>query len=84
MCIEKKMEQLISGELQKIFRISSHTLFIGLTVRGKYSWQEEEEIREDSNSCSDSSGTIVSFRALLDIQDAISLNSLNLHYRTMW
>ena len=45
---------------KKIFRISSHTLLIGLTVSGKYAWQEEEEIREDSNS----SGTIVYFRAL--------------------
>ena len=50
MCIEKKMEQIISGELMKIFRISSHTLFIGLTVSGKYPWQEDEEIREDSST----------------------------------
>ena len=50
MCIERKMEQFISGESKKIFRISSHTLLIGLTVSGKYAWQEEEEIREDSST----------------------------------
>ena len=50
MCIEKKMEQFISGESKKIFRISSHTLLVGLTVSGKYAWQEEEEIREDSST----------------------------------
>ena len=50
MCIEKKMEQFISGELKKIFRVSSHTLLIGLTVGGKYAWQEEEEIKEDSST----------------------------------
>ena len=50
MCIEKKMEQFISGELKKIFRVSSHTLLIGLTVGGKYAWQEEEEIKRDSST----------------------------------
>ena len=44
------MEQLISGESKRIFRISSHTLFICLTVSGKYAWQEEEEVREDSST----------------------------------
>ena len=32
------MGQFISGELRKIFRISSHILLIGLTVNGKYAW----------------------------------------------
>ena len=50
LCIEKKMKQFISGESKKIFRISSHTLLIGLTVSGKYAWQEEEEIREYSST----------------------------------
>ena len=63
-CIEKKMEQFISGESKKIFRISSHTLLIGLTVNGKYAWQEEEEVRKEFRYCTDDSGTIVYFRAL--------------------
>ena len=45
--IEKKTEQFISGEWKKIFRVSSHILFIGLTVSGKYVWQQEEEQKED-------------------------------------
>ena len=49
MSIEKKMEQFISGEEKKIFRVSSHTLLIGLTVGGKHAWQEEE-IKEDSST----------------------------------
>ena len=48
MCIEKKMEQFISGELKNIFRVSSHTLLIGLTVGGKYAWQR---FIFDTNSC---------------------------------
>ena len=43
------MEQFISGDFKKIFRISSHTLLIGLTVSGKYAWQEEET-RDDSST----------------------------------
>ena len=50
MSIEKKMEQFISGELKKIFRTNSHSLFIGLTIDGKYAWQQEEEQKEDSST----------------------------------
>ena len=64
MCIEKKMEQFISGESEKIFRISSHTLFIGLTVGGKYAWQEEEEIKEASSTALILQEQIVYLRAL--------------------
>ena len=35
---------------KKIFRIHSHRLFIGLTIDGKYSWQQEEEARKDSST----------------------------------
>ena len=38
------------GAVQFWFRVSSHTLLIGLTVGGKYAWQEEEEIKEDSST----------------------------------
>ena len=57
------MERFISGEQKKIFRVSSHTLLIGLTVSGKYAWQEEE-IKKRFQYCTDASGTIVYFRAL--------------------
>ena len=50
------MERFISGDSKNIFRISSHTLLIGLTVSGKYAWQQEEEPL--------SSGIIVYLRAL--------------------
>ena len=63
MCIEKKMEQFISGELKKIFRVNSHNLFIGLTISAKYAWQEEEDKRR-FQYCADSSGTIVYFLVL--------------------
>ena len=57
------MEQFISGELKKIFRVSSHTLLVGLTVGGKRVWQQEEEQKGDQH-CTDASGKIVYFRAL--------------------
>ena len=74
------MEQFISGELKKIFRISSHTLLIGLMRGGKHAWQQEEEIKEDSSTelmLQEQSCTSELFK---DIQDAILLI---LHYRTM-
>ena len=80
-CIEKKMEQFISGESKKIFRISSHTLLIGLTVSGKYAWQEEEEIREDSSTVLMLQEQVFLSELVRDIQDAISLILLS---RTMW
>ena len=80
MCIEKKMEQFISGELKKIFRVSSHTLLIGLTVGGKYAWQEEEEQKEDSSTVLVILEQLFISELFKDIQDAILLI---LHYRTM-
>ena len=65
------MEQFISGELKKIFRVSSHTLLTDLTVGGKYAWQEEEEMLQEQLFISE---------LFKDIQDAILLI---LHYRTM-
>ena len=41
------MERFISGESKKIFRVSSHSLLIGLTIDGKHAWQQEEEQKED-------------------------------------
>ena len=43
------MEQLNSGELKRIFRNISRSVLIGLTVSGKYAWQEEE-VREASST----------------------------------
>ena len=79
MCIEK-MEQFISGESKKIFRISSHTLLIGLTVSGKYAWQEEE-IRADSSTVLIRQEHFCTSELFRDIQDALLLI---LRYRTMW
>ena len=80
MCIEKKMEQFISGELKKIFRVSSHTLLIGLTVGGKYAWQEEEETKEGSSTVLMLQEQLFISELFRDIQDAILVI---LHYRTM-
>ena len=66
MCIEK-MEPFNSGELQKIFRNISCLAFLGQMVGGKHAWQEEEKhekIPVQFQYCTDSSGTIVYFRAL--------------------
>ena len=58
MYIENMMEQFNSGELKKIFRNVSPIALIGLTVGGKYAWQEEET-RKKPQYCTDASGTIV-------------------------
>ena len=47
--------------IRKIFRMHSHSLFIGLTVDGKHAWQLEEEQKGRFQYCTDSS---VHFRAL--------------------
>ena len=74
------MEQFICGESKKIFRINSHTLLIGLTVSGKYDWQEEEEKREDSSTVLILQEQLFISELFRDIQDAILVI---LHYRTM-
>ena len=66
------MEQFISGESKKIFRISSHTLLIGLTESGKCAWQEEEEIREDSSTVLILQEKLFISELFKDIQDATS------------
>ena len=65
------MEQFISGESKKIFRISSHTLLLGLIESGKYAWQEEEEVREDSS-------TVLILREQLCISDLQGHSGRNL------
>ena len=77
---EKKTEQFNSGESKTIFRISSHTLLIGLTVSGKYAWQEAEATRKDFNIVLIRQDKKFFLSQLFrDIQDAISLI---LHCRT--
>ena len=66
--------------IKKIFRVSSHTLLIGLTVGGKYAWQEEEERRKDSSTVLMLQEQLFISELFGDIQDAILLI---LHYRTM-
>ena len=67
------MEQFISGESKKIFRVSSHTLLIGLTVGGKYAWQEEEEIKIYSSAVLMLQEQLFISELVRDIQDAILL-----------
>ena len=75
------MEQFISGELKKIFRVSSHTLLIGLTEGGRYAWQEEEEQKGDFSIVLMMLQEQLCISELFrDIQDAILLI---LPYRTM-
>ena len=73
------MEQFISGESKKIFRVSSHNLLIGLMVDGKYAWQEEE-IKEDSSTVLILQVRLFISELFRDIQDAILLI---LRYKTM-
>ena len=81
MCIEKKMEQFISGELKNIFRNTSRIPLIGLIESGKHAWQEEEEeIKEDSSTVLMLQEQLFLFELFKDIQDAILLI---LHYRAM-
>ena len=61
MCIEKKMEQSISGESKKIFRISSHTLLIGFDSKWKKSMAGAGGDKRRFQYCTDASGTIVLF-----------------------
>ena len=77
--IEKKMERFISGEQQKIFRIHSHNLFIGLTIDGKHVWQQEEQKGDSSTVLMIQEQSFVS-ELFMDIQDAILLI---LRYRTI-
>ena len=45
---EKITERFISGELKNHLQGQFfHKFLIGLTIDGKYAWQEEEEVRED-------------------------------------
>ena len=75
------MEQFISGESKKIFRISSHTLLIGLTVR----WESmlgrrRRRYKEDSSTLLILQEQLCISELFKDIQDAILLI---LHYRTI-
>ena len=74
------MERFISGESKKIFRVSSHNLFIGLTVGGKHAWQQEEDQKGDSSTVLMIQEQLFISELFRDIQDAILLI---LHYRTM-
>ena len=75
------MEQFISGEIKKTFRVCSHILLIGLTVGGKYACQEEEEeIREDSSTVLMLQEQLFISELFRDIQDAILLI---FYYKTM-
>ena len=73
------MEPFNSGELKKIFRINCRNLFIGLTIDGKYVWQEEES-RKGSSILLILQEQLYISEFFRDIQDAILLI---FHNRTM-
>ena len=73
------MEQLNSGESKTIFRNISYIHFIGLIASGKHAWQEEEEIRKDSNTVLILQEQLCISELFRDIPDAILLI---LHYRS--
>ena len=75
------MEQSISWERNKIFRSSSHTLFIGLTECWKYAWQEEE-IKLDSSIVLMIQERLSISELFKDIQDAIL--SIFQHRTMLW
>ena len=65
---------------KKIFRTNSHSLFIGLTIDGKYAWQQQEEQKEDSSTALIIQELSFISELFKDIQDAILLI---LHCRAM-
>ena len=78
MCIEKKMEQFISGK--KIFRNISCIALVGLTVGGKHAGQEEEDTRKDFSTVLILQEQLCISELFKNIQNTILLI---LHYRTM-
>ena len=52
--IDKTMERFISAVSKKMFRIRSRSLFIGLTIDGKYAWQQGG--KKKLQYCTDVSG----------------------------
>ena len=74
------MERFISGESKKIFRINSHSLFIGLTIVGMFAWQQEVERKGEISTALTVQEQLFISELFKDIQDVISLI---LHCRTM-
>ena len=77
---EKKMEQLNSTELNSIFDVIFHKYSIGLTIVGKYVWQEDEQKGDISIALVFQEQSLTS-ELFKDVQDA---TLLILHCRTMW
>ena len=57
---------------KNIFILNSHNLLIGLTIDGKYAWQEDEQ-KGDSNIVLMIQEQLFISELFKDIQDAISL-----------
>ena len=76
---EKKTEQFNSRGLRIIFRINFHKPLIGLTIVGKYAWQQEEEQKSISTAMIFQEQWFIS-ELSKDIQDAILLI---FHFRIM-
>ena len=69
-----------SRESKNFFGINFHKYSIGLTIVGKYAWQQEEEQKEDISTGLIFQEQLFISELFKDIQDVISLI---LHYRTM-
>ena len=67
------MEPFNSGEEKKIIRTCSHTLFIGLTIDGKYVLQHEKEQKGNFNIALMIQEQLFISEVFKDIQNAILL-----------
>ena len=66
-------ERFNSGELRIIFRVNVHKFLIGLTIVGKYPWQQEEERKGDISTALIFQEQSFISELFKDIQDATLL-----------
>ena len=62
------------------FHINLHKSISGLTIVGKYAWQQEEDQKEDISTALIFQEQLFTSALFKDTQDVVSLI---LHYRTM-
>ena len=68
-------------KIKKIFRTNSHSLFIGLTIDGKYAWQQEEDQKGEF-----STALMIQEYLFISVlfKDFQCVTLLILHCRTTW
>ena len=74
------MKRFISEEFKKLFITNSHKFIIGLTIDGKYRWQQNERKGDISSALTVQELLFIS-ELFKDIQGEILLI---LHFKTMW